>query len=277
MIKLLHLLKEVLEGSNKAPQGVIDFGNGKILVGDNHFDPVELSQDLVDKIVAAGKSNGYYGEGKGIEHNQGVMSSEIYKALVDAGADYKESWDKLIEIPKEEKYTYLATLFSNPSENKRIPTLMKKVKKGDTIFSLLSRTFDDYTEPGLGLSANDLEKFLKEISQKEVDFLILSKQQATKENLQSFLDKGENLMWGNGDGIITLPNGEKVHYNKYSTNAGKMAKRETDIRDNWLINKAGPGVYFVGSGHLESIKNMKGGKPVIDGSKINTASTAKTK
>lgn len=277
MIKLLHLLKEVLEGSNKAPQGVIDFGNGKILVGDNHFDPVELSQDLVDKIVAAGKSNGYYGEGKGIEHNQGVMSSEIYKALVDAGADYKESWDKLIEIPKEEKYTYLATLFSNPSENKRIPTLMKKVKKGDTIFSLLSRTFDDYTEPGLGLSANDLEKFLKEISQKEVDFFILSKQQATKENLQSFLDKGENLMWGNGDGIITLPDGEKVHYNKYSTNAGKMAKRETDIRDNWLINKAGPGVYFVGSGHLESIKNMKGGKPVIDGSKINTASTAKTK
>ena len=277
MIKLLHLLKEVLEGSNKAPQGVIDFGNGKILVGDNHFDPVELSQDLVDKIVAAGKSNGYYGEGKGIEHNQGVISSEVYKALIDAGADYKESWDKLIEIPKEEKYTYLATLFSNPSENKRIPTLMKKVKKGDTIFSLLSRTFDDYTEPGLGLSANDLEKFLKEISQKEVDFLILSKQQATKENLQSFLDKGENLMWGNGDGIITLPNGEKVHYNKYSTNAGKMAKRETDIRDNWLINKAGPGVYFVGSGHLESIKNMKGGKPVIDGSKINTASTAKTK
>ena len=277
MIKLLHLLKEVLEGSNKAPQGVIDFGNGKILVGDNHFDPVELSQDLVDKIVAAGKSNGYYGEGKGIEHNQGVMSSEIYKALIDAKAKHKGSWDKLIEIPKEEKYTYLATLFSNPSENKRIPTLMKKVKKGDTIFSLLSRTFDDYTEPGLGLSANDLEKFLKEISQKEVDFLILSKQQATKENLQSFLDKGENLMWGNGDGIITLPNGEKVHYNKYSTNAGKMAKRETDIRDNWLINKAGPGVYFVGSGHLESIKNMKGGKPVIDGSKINTASTAKTK
>ena len=276
MIKLLHLLKEVLEGSNKAPQGVIDFGNGKILVGDNHFDPVELSQDLVDKIVAAGKSSGYYGEGIGIEHNKGVMSSEVYKALVDAKAKYKGSWDKLIEIPKEEKYVYLATLFSNPSENKRVPTLMKKVKKGDTIFNLLSRTFDDYTEPGLGLSAKDLEKFLKEVSQKEVDFLVLSKQQATKENLQSFIDKGENLMWGNGDGIITLPNGKEVHYNEYSTNAGKMAKRETDIRDNWLINKAGPGVYFIGSGHLKSIAKMKGGKPVIDGSKIDTASTAKT-
>ena len=277
MIKLLQLIREVLEGSNKAPQGVIDFGNGKILVGDNHYDPVELSQDLVDKIVAAGKSNGYYGEGIGIKHNKGVVSSEVYKALVDAGANYKKSWDKLVEIPKEEKYTYLATLFSNPSENKRIPTLMKKVKKGDTIFSLLSRTFDDYTEPGLGLSAKDLERFLKEISQQEVNFLILSKQQATKENLQSFLDKGENLMWGNGDGIITLPNGEKVHYNEYSTNAGKMAKRETDIRDNWLINKAGPGVYFVGSGHLKSIEKMKGGKPVIGGSKIDTPSTAKTK
>ena len=276
MIKLLHLLKEVLEGSNKAPQGVIDFGGNKILVGDNHYDPVELSQDLVDKIVAVGKSSGYYGEGIGIKHNKGVMSSEVYKALVDAKAKYKGSWDKLIEIQKEEKYVYLATLFSNPSENKRVPTLMKKVKKGDTIFNLLSRTFDDYTEPGLGLSAKDLEKFLKEVSQQGVDFLILSKQQATKENLQSFIDKGENLMWGNGDGIITLPNGKEVHYNKYSTNAGKMAKRETDIRDNWLINKAGPGVYFIGSGHLKSIEKMKGGKPVIDGSKIDTASTAKT-
>jgi len=276
MIKLISLLREILEGTNKAPQGVINFGNGKVLVGDNHEDPIELSQDLIDMIVKASKSNGYYGEGKGIEHNKGVMSSEVYKALVDAGAMDKGSWDKLIEIPKEEKYTYLATLFSNPSENKRLPTLMKKVKKGDTIFSLLSRTFDDYTEPGLGLSAKDLEKFLKEIGQEGVDFLALSKQPVTTKNLQSFLDKGENLMWGNKKGIITLPDGTKVHYNKYSTNAGKMAKRETDIRDNWLINKAGPGVYFVGSGHLKSIENMKGGKPVIDGSKIDTASTAKT-
>jgi len=276
MIKLLSLLREVLEGTNKAPQGVIDFGNGKILVGDNHHDPVELSQDIIDKVVSAGKSNGYYGEGIGIEHNKGVMSSEVYKALVDAKAKYKGSWDKKIEIPKEEKYAYLATLFSNPSENKRVSTLMKKVKKGDTIFSLLSRTFDDYTEPGLGLSAKDLEKFLKEVSQQGVDFLALSKQPVTTKSLQDFVDKGENLMWGNKDGIITLPNGKEVHYSSYSTNAGKMAKKETDIRDNWLINKAGAGVYFIGSGHLKSIEKMKGGKPVIDGSKIDTGSTAKT-
>jgi hypothetical protein len=195
MIKLLELLKEVLEGSNKAPQGVIDFGNGKILVGDNHHDPVELSQDLIDKIVAAGKSNGYYGEGIGIEHNKGVISSEVYKALVDAKAKYKGSWDKRIEIPEKEKYVYIATLFSNPTENKRIPTLMGKVEKGDIIFDLLSRTFDDYTEPGLGLGANDLKKFLEEMSEQGIDFIKLSKQPATKENLQNFVDKGEKLMW----------------------------------------------------------------------------------
>ena len=35
MIKLLHLLKEVLEGSNKAPQGVIDFSKvGTLLFSD---------------------------------------------------------------------------------------------------------------------------------------------------------------------------------------------------------------------------------------------------
>jgi hypothetical protein len=266
MIKLLELLKEMsANATNIAPQGVIFLQpNTKVLVGDNHHDPVELSEDLFDAILKIGRSYGYYGEGIGIEHNPGVISSKIYNALVDTKSTYKGSWDKRIEIPEEEKYVYIATLFSNPTENKRIPTLMGKVEKGDTIFDLLSRTFDDYTEPGLGLGANDLKKFLEEMSEQGIDFIKLSKQPATKENLQSFVDKGEKLMW------------PKVGWEKYPNKAGKLVRRETEIRDKWIIKDSPPGVYFIGSGHLIDISKMTG-KKIIGGEKIGDGSSATKK
>jgi hypothetical protein len=261
MIKLLDILKEMsASATNKAPQGVLFLTSNKILVGDNHHDPVELSEELFDTILKIGKSKGYYGEGIGIGHNPGVMSSEIYKALKDSGAQYKGSWDDKVNIPKEEKYTYLATLFSNPTENKRVPRLMSRVKKDETIFDLLAKTFDDYTQPGLGLTKNDLKKFLEEISEKGIDFIKLSQQPATEKNLQSFIDKGEKLTWPAKD------------WEKYPNKAGKIARRETIIRDNWLIKEAPPGVYFIGSGHLKDISKMSGIK-IIGGEKIGSGSS----
>lgn len=254
MIRLTDILEEV-NGKNVAPQGIIFLTPNKILVGDNHYDAVELSQDLFDKVLRVGKGKGYYGEGIGIEYNRGVMASEIYRALKDSGAEYKGSWDDRIEIPAEERYVYLATLFSNPTENQRVPTLMKKVKEGETIFDLLSRTYDDYTQPGLGLTDSDLKRFLEEISEKGVDFLKLSQQPATEKNLQSFVDVGERLTWPDKD------------WHKYPNKAGKMARRETIIRDTWLIEKAPDGVYFIGSGHLKDIAKMTG-KKIIGGEDI---------
>lgn len=265
MIKLLNILKEMsANAGNKAPQGVLFLTSTKILVGDNHHDAVELSEELFDTVLKVGKSKGYYGEGIGIEYNPGVMSSKIYKALKSSGAKYKGSWDDKVKIPKEEKYVYLATLFSNPNENKRVPTLMNKVKKDETIFDLLAKTFDDYTQPGLGLTKNDLKKFLEEISEKGVDFLKLSQQPATEKNLQSFIDKGEKLTWPAKD------------WQKYPNKAGKMARRETIIRDTWLIEEAPPGVYFIGSGHLKDISKMTGIK-IIDGEEIGSGSSVHKK
>jgi len=261
MIKLLDILKEMSAGAtNKAPQGVLFLTSNKILVGDNHHDPVELSEELFDTILKVGKNKGYYGEGIGIGYNPGVMSSEIYKALKDSGAEYKGSWDDKVNIPEEEKYTYLATLFSNPTENKRVPKLMSKVKKDETIFDLLAKTFDDYTQPGLGLTKKDLKKFLEEISEKGIDFIKLSQQPATEKNLQSFIDKGEKLTWPAKD------------WEKYPNKAGKMARRETIIRDTWLVKEAPSGVYFIGSGHLKDISKMSGIK-IIGGEKIGSGSS----
>ena len=53
--------------------------------------------------------------------------------------------------------------------------------------------------------------------------------------------------------------------------AGKFARIATTIRDQFLIN-AGPGVYFVGAGHLKDIVEMPEGKELglelIGGEKI---------
>ena len=264
MIKLIDLLKEMsANAKNYAPQGVLFLNSDKILVGDNHHDPVELSEELFDTILKVGRNKGYYGEGIGIGHNPGVMASQIYKALKDSGAQYKGSWDDRVKIPEEEKYVYLATLFSNPTENKRVPKLMSKVKKDETIFDLLARTYDDYTQPGLGLTDADLKKFLEEISEKGINFYKLSQQPATEKNLQSFIDKGEKLTWPS-------------NWQKYPNKAGKMARRETIIRDTWLIEEAPPGVYFIGSGHLKDISKMSGIK-IIGGEKIGTGSTVDKK
>jgi hypothetical protein len=255
MIRLIDLLKEMsANAKNYAPQGVLFLNSNKILVGDNHRDPIKLSKELFDTILKIGKSEGYYSEGIGIQHNPGVMASQIYKVLKDSKAQYKGSWDDKVKIPEEEKYVYLATLFSNPTENKRVPTLMSKVKKDKTIFNLLDRTYDDYTQPGLGLTSSDLKKFLKEISEKGINFIKLSQQPATEKNLQSFIDKGEKLTWPS-------------NWEKYPNKAGQMARRETIIRDTWLIEKAPPGIYFIGSGHLKDISEMSD-KKIIGGKKI---------
>lgn len=263
--KLKSQLQEIAKDDvNTAPQGVLELQpKVKVLVGDNHYDSVELSKDLFNSILEIGIKYGFYGEGKGIEFNPGVMSSKIYKALKDAKATYKKSWDDKVTIPNDEKYVYIATVFSNPTENNRVARLLSKAKDSDTIFDLLAREVNNHTQKGLNLGANDLKKFLEEMSEKGIEFIKLSKQKATKENLQNFIDKGEQLTWPS-------------NWKEYPNKAGKLARRETIIRDQWLIDKAPPGVYFIGSGHLKDIAKMIG-KNIIDGSKIGTGSSVQKK
>jgi hypothetical protein len=245
MIKLLEILKEVLKGIDKAPYGVIFFGNDKILVGDNHKNPIEFSQDLFDKILNIGKQHGYYGEGSGISNNPAVKNSEIHKALIDAEATDKGSWDKLIKVPNKSDFLY--AIFSNVEENKRLQQLLAATSKGDTIYDVLQKTRNDWAATK-GTSSSDLDKFLQDASG-TYDFIELSKELATKESLNTFLNSGEKDMWPS-------------NWKDYPNPSGKVARRATKFRDEWLI-KAGPGVYFVGDGHLKDISEMDGGKKII--------------
>ena len=245
MIKLLDILKEVLKGINKAPYGVIFFGDDKILVGDNHENPIEFSQDLFDKILNIGKLHGYYGEGSGISNNLAVKNSEIYKALVDAKAKDKGSWDKLIKTPNKSDFLY--AIFANVKANKRLKKLLAATSKGDTIYDILQKTRNDWAATK-GTSSSDLDKFLQDASG-TYNFKELSKELATKESLNTFLNNGENDMWPS-------------NWKDYPNPSGKVTRKATKFRDEWLI-KAGPGVYFVGEGHLKDIREMDGGKEII--------------
>jgi hypothetical protein len=253
MIRLTDILNEI--SNTKAPYGVLFLDSNKILVGDNHKDAIQLSKDIHNKILNVARQYGYYGEGIGIEYNKGIIKSDIYKALKNNSAEYKGSWDNKIEIPDTEKYTYIATLFSNPTENNRVPKLMNKVKDGETIFNLLARTFDDWTQQGLNLTSADLKRFLQEMSENGIDFYKWAQRPATQSNIQSFIDAGEKLMWPD-------------NWEDYPNKAGKLARRETMIRDRWLIDKAPAGVYFIGNGHLKDISKTAG-KGIIDGNLID--------
>jgi hypothetical protein len=245
MITLLQLLKEVLKGIDKAPYGVIFFGDDKILVGDNHKNPIEFSQNLFDKILNTGKLHGYYGEGSGISNNPAVKNSEIHKALIDAEATDKGSWDKLIKVPNKSDFLY--AIFANVEANKRLQKLLAATSKGDTIYDVLQKTRNDWAATK-GTSSSDLDKFLQDASG-TYDFIKLSKELATKESLSNFLNSGENDMWPS-------------NWEDYPNPSGKVARKATKFRDEWLI-KAGPGVYFVGDGHLKDISKMDGGKKII--------------
>jgi len=265
--QMMGLLTEE-EQNQGIPYGIIEFSDDKILVGDMHQTPLELPDEWVKKIVNVANMYGYYGEGIGLNHNEAITKSNFYDML-----DTKKhmgSWDKMLansgEIPKDKEYLFLYSLFSNPKQNHRLEMLLDNTNDGDTIFDVLLKTIPDWSaEMGqFNLGEKDLKKFLKEISEVGNDFINMSKQDATKENLSNFLDIGEDLQWPETKENPNL-------WRQYPHKAGKFARDATIIRDRFLINM-GPGVYFVGAGHLKDIVDMPEGKELelklIGGEKI---------
>lgn len=238
------------------PYGVIKFGEGKWLVGDMHQMPLELPDSLTDDIVKVANQHGYYGEGIGLEHNEAITKSNFYHRLDPK--KHMGSWDEMLvyggEIPEDKEYLFLYSLFSNPEENSRLEKLLEFANDGDTIFDVLLKTIP-YWSAEMGhfdLGESELKKFLVEISEGKYDFLEMSKEDANAESLSDFLDIGEKLQWPETDEDPNL-------WQKYPYKAGKVAREATAIRDRFLIN-AGPGVYFVGAGHLKDIVQMPEGE-----------------
>ena len=193
----IQRIKEIMglgteENLSAAPWGIIFDGEDKILVGDMHQIPVELSKELEDKVVNVANQYGYYGEGIGLEHNEAITKSSFYERL-DPKKHYG-SWDrKLIEsgeVPEDKKYVFLYSLFSNPKENHRLEKLLENTEEEDTIFDVLLKTIPDWSADmgEFSLGQKELNKFLKEISENGIDFIQMSQQKADEKSLSEFLD-----------------------------------------------------------------------------------------
>lgn len=265
----INRIKEVMgilveNESSSAPWGIIFDGSNKILVGDMHQIPVELSKDYQDKVVNVANTYGYYGEGIGLEYNEAITKSDFFDRLDPK--KYKGSWDNVLvssdTLSEKDKKYFLYSLFSNIKENNRLEKLTKESKEGEKIIDVLSRTIPSWSADmgKFNFGKNDVEYFLKKSSDDGgVDLLKMAKENdATEENLKTFLETGESLQW-------------PENWKQYPHAAGRFARKATQIRDIFLIN-AGPGVYFVGAGHLKDIVDMEegieNGLKLIGGEKI---------
>jgi GNAT superfamily N-acetyltransferase len=212
-----------------------------VVVGQAHGQPLELSPNTLKQIQAIAAKHGAWYEGNGTD--RGYTKGQIDR--------YVGSWDD--EVAKtadsnDPKWIYV--LFANVDENNRVQRV--GIDPNDTIFNRLLDTAKDNSFQGIGYTSQALQKFLQMASEGKYDFLKMSQQPATQENLTRFLKAGEALMW-------------PKNWKQYPNKAGKIAKAATvDVRDQYLATRKA-GVYVTGIGHLTAVQNITGKQGVAEG------------
>ena len=211
-----------------------------VIVGQAHGQPLELSPNTLKQIQAIAAKHGAYYEGNGTDR-------AYTKGQIDR---YVGSWDDEVAKtanPNDPKWLYV--LFANVDANNRVQRV--GVDPKDTIFNRLLATAKDNSFQGIGYTSQALQKFLQMSSEGKYDFVKMSQQPATQENLTRFLKAGEALMWPS-------------NWEQYPNKAGKIAKAATvDVRDQYLATRKA-GVYVTGSGHLKAVQNITGKQGVAE-------------
>ena len=212
-----------------------------VIVGQAHGQPLELSPNTLKQIQAIAAKHGAYYEGNGTDR-------AYTKGQIDR---YIGSWDDEVAktaSPNDPKWVYV--LFANVDANNRVQRV--GIDPKDTIFNRLLATAKDNSFQGIGYTSQALQKFLQMSSEGQYDFVKMSQQPATQENLTRFLKAGEALMWPS-------------NWEQYPNKAGKIAKAATvDVRDQYLATRKA-GVYVTGSGHLKAVQNITGKQSVAEG------------
>ena len=232
--------KDVYENvvNERLDEGAIFLSPTAVIVGQDHAKALSLSPETLEKVQAIADKFGAYSEG-----NRG--DEKFTKGQINT---YKGSWDDEVAtaLTSETAYPFLYTMMANVKENNTLQKIGANPRT--TIFDhlLLKQAVYSYF-PKRKISEDTLRKFLEAISEGEYDFVQMSQQPATPENIKKFIIQGEKLMWPS-------------NWESYPYNAGKTARKATLIRDKWLANRK-QGVYVVGMGHLEAVKELTG-KPV---------------
>lgn len=188
---------------------------GLVFVGQEHGKDVKLPSDVK---TLANQVGAFY---------EGAGGDKV------AGVKYKGSWDDLAsKSVKGYPSEYLYTIFTNTDVNKQKDALVSN----NTIFdSILKNQQQIGYFKDRRYGPKELNNFLRSMGP---EFLTDSQKSATDKNVESFLKRGEKLMWESGD-----------------TTARKMADKANESRQRWLLSQP-KGVYFVGSDHLEMLKKL---------------------
>ena len=233
----------VAEG--KLTESVVFLNPNTVIVGQDHSKPLNLSPETLTRVQDIAAKHGAWYEGNGTD--RGYTKGQIDK--------YAGSWDDEVAktaSPNDPKWLYV--LFANVDENNRVQRI--GVDAQDTIFNRLLTTAKDNSFQNIGFTSQALQKFLSMTSEGKYDFVKMSQQPATQENLSRFLKAGESLMWpGN--------------WEQYPNRAGKIAKAATvDVRDQYLATRKS-GVYVTGSGHIKAVQDITGQQVVAEGNESN--------
>jgi phage gp37-like protein len=212
-----------------------------VIVGQQHGQPLKLSPNTLKQIQAIAAKHGAWYEGNGTD--RGYTKGQIDR--------YVGSWDdEVAKTANSNDPKWIYVLFANVDENNRVQRV--GIDPNDTIFNRLLTTAQDNSYQGIGYTSQALQKFLQMASEGKYDFLKMSQQPATQENLTRFLKAGEALMWPR-------------NWKQYPNKAGKIAKAATvDVRDQYLATRKA-GVYVAGRGHLKAVQNITGKQGLTEG------------
>lgn len=235
----------------EAPYGVIFDGQDKVFVGVNHLVKLKFSDEMLDRIIEIGDEHGFWYEGVGgdVEPNEELFGDE---------SAYEGSWDDAYVESIEDTPSEFFLLFGNVKENEIVDKL---VSPGTTIFQSVLDGYEEdgerkrlYYLPDVVPDEDLLTEYLESISDGERDFVEMSQQEATRENVQEFCDAGEEACWEDW---------ENPH-----TPAALVTKSANDRRDRYLLD-ADPGVYFTGSGHLLTLLQADENLELVGGEDID--------
>jgi hypothetical protein len=233
----------VAEG--KLVESAIFLNPNTVIVGQQHGQPLKLSPNTLKQIQAIAAKHGAWYEGNGTD--RGYTKGQIDR--------YVGSWDdEVAKTANSNDPKWIYVLFANVDENNRVQRV--GIDPNNTIFNRLLDTAKDNSYQGIGYTSQALQKFLQMASEGKYDFVKMSQQPATQENLTRFLKAGEALMWPS-------------NWKQYPNKAGKIAKAATvDVRDQYLATRKA-GVYVAGFGHLKAVQNITGKQGVAEDSSNN--------
>ena len=229
-----------------APYGVL-MHKDKIFIGVNHTVPVKITDpDLLDTIVEHGKKSGYFYEGSGKTKGGDLIQNQFGLKTI---SDYTGGWDKqyqesIKKIPVSAKDLSLFT-GNVPINFDHIGPIMTgdhNIYKGFEKLINHPRFFN-----GRPVNPSIIKEFLKKAEVKSNNKWLTRAQteMATSKNCKSFLMDME----------------EESYPDDWRTNTKKhgltdMSNQINTERNEFVLDKMGPGVYFAGNGHLRLLTDI---------------------